>query len=125
MAKYDAQASLSLRMIKAKGKLVTFERSAGTIDPVTQQVTGSPTTFSAYMLALPLSAGKARYMLGEGADITKPRLSVSIALSGVSDEPRNGDRFTWSGKEYALQSVEPLDPAGEGAIFASGYAEAA
>lgn len=125
MAKYDAQAALALRQIKAKGKRVTFTRAGQITDPVTQETVDASTTYDAYTIAVPLSAGKARYLFGEGADITKPRLSVTIALKGVSAEPRNGDRFAWSGKTYALLSVEPLDPAGEGAILISGYAEAA
>lgn len=125
MGKFDSAAQLALRQIKAKGRLTTFTRPGAQTDPVTQQSVGSDTTYDAHLVATPLSAGKARYLFGEGGDITKARLSVYLALSGLTVEPRNGDRFSWSGKSYALLSIEPLDPAGEGAFFASGYAEAA
>ncbi len=125
MSKYDAQAAQALSAIKRKGALVRFRRDADQIDPVTQQISSAPITYDAYVLAIPLAAGKARYLFGEGADITKPRLSLSIALKGVGNLPQDGDRFTWSGVSYVILSVELLDPAGEGAIFASGYAEAA
>lgn len=125
MGKYDAQTALALRMITQKGALTTFTRQGAVVDPVTQESVGDATTYTANMLAIALSAGKARYLFGEGADITKPRLSITIALSGVSVEPRNGDRFTWNGKTYALLSVEILDPAGDGGIIGTGYAEAA
>lgn len=111
-------------MVKAKGALATFTRSITEVDPVTQLASGSAVTYTAHVLAAPLSAGKARYLFGEGADITKPRLSLSVALSGVAQELKIGDRFPWSGKQYALVSIEPLDLAGDGAIYASGYAEA-
>lgn len=125
MAKYDAQSALALRLISSKGASVTFTRQGAVVDPVTQASVDASTTYAANMVAFPLSAGKARYVFGEGADITKPRLSVNIALSGVTTEPRNGDRFTWGAKTYALLNIELLDPAGEGAILATGFAEAA
>ncbi|MCL4715465.1 MAG: hypothetical protein KJZ75_11190 [Hyphomonadaceae bacterium] len=125
MAKYDPQAALALRLVSSRGRLVTFTRPGQATDPITQQPIGSDTTYDANMVGLALSAGKARYLFGEGADITKPRLSVTIALSGVGEEPRNGDRFSWNGKTYTLLSIEALDPAGEGPILATGYAEAA
>lgn len=125
MGKYDAQTALALRLVSEKGASVTFTRQGSIVDPVTQTSVDASTTYSAPMLGIALSAGKARYLFGEGADITKPRLSITIALSGLAVEPRNGDRFTWGSKTYALQSVEVLDPAGDGAILATGYAEAA
>lgn len=125
MAKYASQSSLALRMLKAKGTLTTFTRPGAVTDPVTQESVDTSTTYQAYLMALPLSAGKARHLFGEAADITKPRLSLTIALKDVGSEPRNGDRFAWGSKNYAILSVEPLDPAGEGAILAQGYAEAA
>jgi hypothetical protein len=125
MGKYASQSALALRLVSAKGRLVTFTRVGATIDPVTQQTVGSDTTYAANMVAIALTASKARFLFGEAADITKPRLSVTIALKNVSEEPRNGDRFTWGGKNYALGSVEILDPAGDGSILATGYAEAA
>ncbi len=125
MGKYASQSALALRLVSAKGRLVTFTRVGATIDPVTQQSVNADTTYTANVVAVPLSAGKARYLFGDGADITKPRLSVTIALKDVSQEPRNGDRFTWNGKSYVLGSAEILDPAGDGSIIATGYAEAA
>ena len=125
MGKYDSQSALALRLVSAKGKLVTFTRSGSVVDPVTQTSVDTSTTYEAPMLGIALSAGKARYLFGEGADITKPRLSVTIALYGLEVEPRNGDRFTWNGKTYALMNVEVLDPAGDGGIIATGYAESA
>lgn len=125
MAKYASQAALALRLIKAKGALVTFTRASTYIDPVTQAPSGSDLTYTAQIAALPLSASKARHIFGDGADITKPRLSLSAALSGVAQELKIGDRFVWSGKRYGIVAIERLDPAGEGAVYASGYAEAA
>lgn len=125
MGKYASQSALALRLVSAKGRLVTFTRVGATIDPVTQQSVNADTTYTANVLAVPLSAGKARYLFGDAADITKPRLSVTIALKDVSQEPRNGDRFTWGGKTYALMNVEVLDPAGDGGVVAQGFAESA
>lgn len=125
MGKYASQSALALRLVGSKGSLVTFTRVGAVTDPVTQQTVGSDTTYTANMVAIALTAGKARFLFGEAADITKPRLSVTIALKNVSQEPRNGDRFTWNGKSYALGSVEILDPAGDGSIIATGFAEAA
>lgn len=125
MTKYASEAASALADISDAGALVTFTRQGSIVDPVTQTSVDASTTYDAPMLAIALSAGKARYLFGEGADITKPRLSVTIALHGLAVEPRNGDRFSWNGKTYALQSVEPLDPAGDGAIIATGFAEAA
>lgn len=125
MGKYNAQTALALRMVTQKGASVTFTRQGAVVDPVTQTGVDASTTYEAPMLGIALTAGKARHLFGEGADITKPRLSITIALSGLTVEPRNGDRFTWGGKTYALLSVEVLDPAGDGAILATGYAEAA
>lgn len=125
MTKYAPQAALALRLVTAKGTLVTFTRDGAITDPVTQQSVGAAASYTANMVALPLSAGKARHLFGEAADITKARLSITIALSGVTQSPQNGDRFDWGGKTYALVNVELLDPAGEGAIVATGYAEAA
>lgn len=125
MSRYASQAALVLRMMKARGKHTAFTRGGAVIDPVTQHVSAAPTEYEAYVVAQPLSAGKARYLFGEGADISKSRLSISMALSGVSATPKIGDRFTWGGATYALLSIEPLSPADEGAFYASGYAEAA
>lgn len=123
MAKYDAQAALALRMVTAKGSVTTFTRLGALTNAVTQ-TRAADTTYSAPLLAIALSAGRARYLFGDGADITKPRLSITMALSGISTLPRNADRFTWGGKAYAIASVEILDPAGDGPIIATGYAEA-
>lgn len=125
MGKYDPQTALALRLVTQKGAAVTFTRQGSVVDPITQTGVDASTTYEAPMLGIALSAGKARYLFGEGADITKPRLSITIALSGIAQEPRNGDRFVWGGKNYALLSVEVLDPAGDGPILATGYAEAA
>lgn len=125
MGKYDADARDALADIRADGATVTFTRQGSVVDPVTQVSVDASTTYQAPMLGIALSAGKARYLFGEGADITKPRLSITIALHGLDVEPRNGDRFDWGGKTYALLSVEALDPAGDGPIIATGYAEAA
>ncbi len=126
MAKYSAEAASALADIREAGSVITFTRPGGVIDPVTQQNVGDAVTYTAPMIGFPLSAGKARYIFGDGADILKPRLSVIIALSGAAQTPRQGDRFTWGGKTYALMEPELLDPAGEGAaILAQGLAEAA
>lgn len=126
MGKYDAQSALALRLITAKGARTSFTRDGAITDPVTQVSVADPIAYDAQMLATPLSAGKARFVFGEGADVTRLRLSVNIALKGVTQEPRNGDRFAWGAKTYALLNVELLDPAGEGSpIMATGYAEAA
>lgn len=124
MGKYDADARDALADIRTDGATVTFTRQGSVVDPISQQSVDASTTYEAPMLGIALTAGKARYVFGAGADITKPRLSVTIALHGLNVEPRNGDRFTWNGKTYALLSIEPLDPAGDGAIIATGYAEA-
>lgn len=124
MGKYGADARDALADIRADGATVTFTRQGSVIDPVTQTSVDTSTTYEAPMLGIALTAGKARYIFGAGADITKPRLSITIALHGLAVEPRNGDRFTWGGKTYALLGVEVLDPAGDGAILATGYAEA-
>jgi glycerol kinase len=125
VGKYSADARDALADIRADGATITFTRQGSVIDPVTQTSVDTSTTYEAPMLGIALSAGKARHVFGEGADITKPRLSVTIALYGLEVEPRNGDRFTWGGKTYALMNVEVLDPAGDGGIIATGYAEAA
>ncbi len=124
MSKYDQPAAVALRMITAKGRLVTFTRESGEVDPVTQ-TGGEEITYTANIVALPLSSGKAAHIFGSGsADVMKPRLDVHIALKGVAQTPRAGDRFPWSGQIYQLLPPELLDPAGEGAIYAHALAEA-
>lgn len=124
-AVYASAEALAHRMIGAKGRYVTFTRGGAQIDPITQQITAAPSTYDARALALPMSAGKARYLFGDGADVTKARLDVHISLRGVSSEPRIGDRFTWGGRRYALISTEPLDPDGSGPFYIRAIAEAA
>lgn len=125
---YDAASALALRMIASKGKLVTFSRAAGgVIDPVTQSGRAAPTTYAANAVAFPLSAGRAAFLFGAGAqNIQKKRLDLHIALKGVTTEPKNGDRFSWGGKTYAIiTDPELLDPDGAGPFYAHAVAEAA
>lgn len=126
LGKYEADARDALADIRADGATVTFTRQGSVVDPVTQVSVDASTTYDAAMIAVPLSAGKAAYIFGSGADILKPRLSYTIALHGVTETPRQGDRFQWGGRTYALMEPELLDPAGEGSpIIAQGLAEAA
>lgn len=124
-AKYAGADALALRQIKAKGALVTFTRVATALDPVTQQISTAPSTFTARAIAFPLSPGKARYLFGDGADVTKARLTVYITLNGATGTPRNGDRFTWGGRAYAIIQIDELNPDGGGAFFQTALAEAA
>lgn len=126
MAKYDAQAALALRLVTSKGARTTFTRDGAIIDPVTQVSVGSPTEYTAPTLAIAMSPREARRQFGEAINISIARLSVTIAMSGVTETPRGGDKFSWGGKAYALMmDPELLDPAGDGPIIATGYAEAA
>jgi hypothetical protein len=125
MAKYSGQAALTLRLIAAKGRALTYTRQGAPLDPVTQAGPDSAVTYVAKTLALPLSAGKAAHMFGAG-NIQKARLDLHIALHGVSVSPKAGDCFVWGQRAYALLAdPEFLDPAGEGAFYAHAYAEAA
>ncbi len=125
MGKYDAQASMALRMISSKGAKVTFSRGGALIDPVLQ-TRSAATTYDARAVAFAMSARDARKQFGEAVDINVARLSVYVAMKGVAQTPRGGDKFTWGGRAFKF-SIDPeiLDPAGDGPILATGYAEAA
>lgn len=124
MADYSAQSALALRQIKAKGKLVTFTREDAVIDPVTQEGPGAASTYEAWVVGLPLGTAQALRLFGATA-VGKRRLDLHMALSGVSESPARGDRFSWSGRSYALlDDAELLDPGGTGAFYAHAYAEA-
>lgn len=118
---------MALGLISRKGRAVTFTRPGQSIDPVTQQSTGNPTTYEAKAVAFAMSPREARRQFGEAVNISIARLTVYIAMKGVAETPRGGDAFSWGGKSYAfMMDPELLDPAGEGApIIATGYAEAA
>jgi len=122
---YASQIALADRMVRAKGKVTTFTRPGVAVDPVTQMPAGSEVTFTAPLLALPLSAGKAAQMFGASANVSKARLSCTMALSGVSQSPQEGDRFTWAGVQYRIITApELLNPDGDTAIMATFVAEA-
>lgn len=127
MGKYDPQAAMALRMISAKGGLVTMTRPGVIVDPVTQATVDDSSTYDVRVVGIPLSPREARRQFGDAINVSIARLSVFIAMSGAAQTPRGGDRFTWGGKAYQLMmDPELLDPAGEGAaILASGFAEAA
>lgn len=122
---YASQSALTLGLIKAKGKLTTFTRQGATVDPVTQSGPATASSYTAYAVAFPLNATKAAALYG-ASSIQKARLDVHIALSGVSETPKAGDRFAWGSRTYAiLADPELLDPDGAGAFYAHVYAEAA
>jgi hypothetical protein len=122
---YDGARNLAQRLVTDKGKIVTFTRPGAAVDPITQTGGGATTTYTAPMVATPLSAGKAAQLFGAGAANTfKRRLSVTIALKGVAQTPNEGDRFTWGGQSYRLISVDLLNPDGTTPIVAQGLAEA-
>lgn len=122
---YDAQRELAQRMIANKGARVTFSRPGAAPDPVTQTGGGSPITYSASMIALPLSASKAAAIFGPGAATAlKRRLSITIALNGATNTPLEGDQFTWGETVFRILSLDSTDPDGTGPILAQGYAEA-
>lgn len=121
---YSGLRASAAALIARKGAVTTFTRPAGTaIDPVTQVGGGAPVTYTAKVVAAPLSAGRAAQLFGGAADPLKPRLSLTIAADGATT-PAVGDRFVWSGRSYRLLSVDATDPDGSGAIVFTGLAEA-
>lgn len=122
---YSAQAATAKRMISAKGaSVVTFSRETGAVDPLTQAL-ADPLTYAAPAVAFPLATQQVSRIFGANA-VGKRHLQIYIALDGVTETPKGGDKFTWLGQGYALlDEPELLAPSGNRAILATGYAEAA
>jgi len=125
MTAYASQIALADRMVRAKGRVVTLTRPGLPVDPVTQMPAGSEVTYTAPMLGIALSAGKAAQLFGASANVSKARLSCTMALSGVTQSPQEGDRFTWAGVQYRIITApELLNPDGAASIIATFIAEA-
>lgn len=124
---YAAAATLALRMVQTKGRVLTYTRPSEAVDPVTQAGAGAPTTYRLPSIGFPVSAGKASMIFGQGAsNVNKARLSMTAAMKGSTVRPAIGDRFTWGGTPMRIVTEpELLDPDGSGApVIATFIAEA-
>lgn len=121
-SKYESLAASALALVSRKGRLTAFSRqSAGTLDPVTDTVTGQQ-PIAGLLPAVGLPAGKsAEFRIGslEGRNI----MEFHVARSGSSFAPQPGDDVSWGGFTWRIFWTADYDPASDGAIYSLCYGE--
>ena len=121
MGKYAAQAASALALIAKKGGPVIIQRKvAGTYNPVTQAATESVTSHTFQAVVMPPGRG-AEFRTGSLAG--KNAIELTLAQQGQSIQPGPSDIVTWQGKDWTIFWSTTYDPAGDGAIFTTAYAE--
>ena len=121
MGKYAAQAASALALIAKKGGPVVVKRkAAGAFNPVTQVVAETVTTHTFQAVVMP-PGRSAEFRAGSLAG--KNAIELTLAQQGQSIQPGPGDSVTWQGKDWTIFWSTTYDPAGDGAIFTTAYAE--
>lgn len=121
MGKYSASASTADSLIKRKGATVVLTRKGVTsFNPVTQQETSTTTTYSFKAVVEPPAKGEEFEVDSLGR---KNAIKITFAQKGQSIEPRPGDQINWKGENWTLFWASTLDPAGDGAVLTTAYAE--
>lgn len=121
MGKYAAQAASALALITKKGGPVVVRRkAASTFDPVTQATTESWTSYTFQAVVMPPGRG-AEFRTGSLAG--KNAIELTIAQQGQTIQPGPGDRVTFKGQDWTIFWSTTYDPAGDGSIFTTAYAE--
>jgi hypothetical protein len=121
VAKFAGMQATALALIQRSGTSVTVTRkNAGTFDPVTQQETGSTRSYS-----LPAVVSRPdRGDFYEGGTLARRNaIRLTFAQKGALIEPRPGDTVRWKGEDWTIFYAAPVDPAGDGSIVTSAYAE--
>jgi hypothetical protein len=121
VGKYAAQAATALGLIARKGGPVVIQRKVlGAYNPVTQAASESMTSHTFQAVVMPPGRG-AEYRAGSLAG--KNAIELTLAQQGQSIQPGPGDVVTWNGQPWTIFWSTTYDPAGDGAIFTTAYAE--
>ncbi|CAB4180581.1 hypothetical protein UFOVP1040_81 [uncultured Caudovirales phage] len=120
--KYDSAAKTALSLISRKGATINLRRkTAASFDPVAQTgAVGTETTYAFKGVAVPPGkSAEARV----GSLVDRRMVEVYFALKGMAVVPENGDVITVGGAEYTIFWAATLDPAGDGPVLSTCYAE--
>lgn len=121
MPKFAGMQATALALIKRSGSAVTVTRkSASGFDPVTQQESASSRSYS--LSAVVSRPDRADFLEG-GTLGRKEAIKLTFAQKGAAIEPRPGDTVRWRGEEWTIFYASPVDPAGDGSIVTTAYAE--
>ncbi|MBN8502803.1 MAG: hypothetical protein J0M19_16920 [Sphingomonadales bacterium] len=107
---YPATAATSARLLERFGAACVLKRqTAGTYDPATGT---TPVTTDSLPTTAAVFAYEQSYIDG-----TLIKQGDQRAYCAPAVEPRQGDRFTWAGRDYAVVAVKPVSPAGVPVLF--------
>lgn len=108
---YPGTAATATRLLKRFGAPAALIRADG--PPVYDPETGSTAPAD---VSTPTTAGVFAYDQ-KFIDNTLILQGDQLAYCVPGVEPRQGDRFQWRGKVYAVISVKPIAPAGTPVLF--------
>ena len=104
---YARAQATAHRMVKRYGGAATLKRagvgSGGTSFEPVEEVTDHPCT----AVVVPTEARDRSGTLIEGREST-----AYIAAQGLAIVPQTQDRLSWSGRDYRVVRVMPIDPSG-------------
>lgn len=121
MAKFAGMQATALALIRRSGSSVYVTRKyASTFDPVTQQETPSKRSYA--LQAVVSRPDRADFFEG-GSLSRREAIKITFAQKGAPIEPRPGDIVRWRGEDWTIFFASPVDPAGDGSIVTTAYAE--
>lgn len=121
MGKYQGAVDLAASLLARKGADITITRRVSSgYDPVTQAETVAVTQHVFKGVVLPPSK-QAEFEVG--SLVGKRAIQLTLAQKNQAIRPEPGDTVAWSGFDWTIFWATTYDPAGDGAILTTAYAE--
>lgn len=123
MGKYSALQATAYNLLAAKGRDVVVSRTGGDkgFDPITQANARRRSSDTFKGVGLPI----AQPIVYNGGTLSQANtLEFTLAhKTRPAIEPRPGDTIAWSGFNWTIRATKPVDPAADGAVVYTVWAE--
>lgn len=109
---YAKSQATALKLITNFGADAIIIRAGEQTGPAYNPTIGPPTEHACKAVNVEWEDGEI-----DGTLIQSTDLKLLVAASGLSITPTTADKINWLGKEYGIQPINPLSPAGTPLLY--------